>query len=102
MTEATEEPSGIDIKLSAKISSLGTRFYLLFAASLLASITSFAILLGRSLLMNELAFNATSIAIKGVIGGDFGIPLPVIMGWFSDRSGQLRYLYFAYISSILS
>ena len=102
LTEAKEEPSGIDIKLSAETSSLGKRFYLLFAASLLASIASFVIMLGRSLLMNELAFNATSISITGVIGGVFGMPLPVIMGWLSDRSGRLRYLHFVYFSSIMS
>jgi MFS family permease len=62
-------------------SGLGRNFYLLFCASLIASIAGFVILLVRSLMM---------------------MPLPLLMGWLSDRMGRKIFLYLGYLAGIIS
>lgn len=83
-------------------SGLGRSYYLLFAANLIASIASFIIVLGRSLLMSDLEFRAMAIASTGAVGGIVAMPLPLLMGWLSDRSGRKIFLYFGYLAGIAS
>jgi len=81
---------------------LGKNFYLLFAASLVASVASFTIVLGRSLLMSDLNFGAMAIASTGAVGGAVAMPLPLVMGWLSDRAGRKRFIYLSYLVGITS
>jgi MFS family permease len=78
---------------------LGRSYYFLFSASLVASIAAFVIVLGRSLLMGELAFNATDISLTGAVSGIISMPLPLLMGWLSDRTGRKIYLVLAYLAA---
>ena len=83
-------------------SALGRDFYLLLAASLMVTISGFVIVLGRSLLMNDLNFSATKISITGAVSSIIGMPLPLLMGWLSDRTGRKVYLFLSYGLSIAS
>lgn len=74
-------------------SNLGKNFYLLFFANILVSIAGFFIVLIRSFSMNDLGFNSFEIASTGVVGGLIAMPLPMLMGWLSDRVGRKAFLY---------
>jgi MFS family permease len=86
----------------AKAPGLGQPFFLLFAASLIASITGFIVLLVRSLLMNDLGFGALAISSTGAIGGIVTLPLPFLVGWLSDRQGRKNFLYPGYLAGFVS
>jgi len=76
-----------------KRSGLGKSFFMLFFANILVSITGFFIVLIRSFSMNDLGFNSFEIASTGVMGGLIAMPLPMLMGWLSDRVGRKAFLY---------
>ena len=86
----------------AKAPGLGGTFYFLFAASLVAAITGFIVLLARSLMMNDLGFNAMEISSTGAIGGIVTLPLPLLVGWLSDRKGRKYFLYLGYLAGLIS
>ena len=55
---------------------LGGSFYLLFLASLTASVASFVFMMGRSLAMNDLGLAAAAISSAAAISGAATLPLP--------------------------
>jgi YNFM family putative membrane transporter len=81
---------------------LGNNYYLLFFASLISSVAGFIVILGRSLMMNDMQFGAMSIASTGAIGGLVGMPIPFLMGWLSDRMGRKIFLYLSYTAGMVS
>jgi MFS family permease len=81
---------------------LGGDYYLLFSASLIASVAGFIIVLGRSLLMDNLGFGALAITSTGAIGGLITMPLPFIMGWLSDRYGRKIFIAICYLAGLTS
>ena len=83
--------------LEQKIPGLGKNFYLLFAANTLSAFTGFFIVLIRSFAMSELGFGALEISSTGAIGGLIAMPLPVLMGWLSDRMGRKTFLYVGFL-----
>ncbi|NJC97438.1 MAG: MFS transporter, partial [Anaerolineae bacterium] len=85
-----------------KQAGLGKSFYLLFFANILASVAGFFIVLIRSISMNDLGFNSFEISSTGAIGGLIALPLPMIMGWFSDRLGRKTFLHAGYLVAMLS
>lgn len=87
-------------ELTNKKAHLGKNFYLLFTASLLASVAGFIILLGRSLLMNDLEFGALAISSTGAVGGIVAMPIPLLMGWLSDRTGRKIHMYLGYLACL--
>jgi MFS family permease len=84
--------------LTLRRSGLGKNYYLLFAACLISSIAGFIVILGRSLLMSDLGFRAMEIASTGAVGGFVAMPLPLIMGWLSDRTDRKIFLFFGYLA----
>jgi DHA1 family multidrug resistance protein-like MFS transporter len=84
-----------------KQTGLGKSFYLLFTANILSSIAGFFIVLIRSLAMNDLGFNSLEIASTGVVGGLIAMPLPMLMGWLSDRLGRKAFLYIGYLVGLM-
>jgi MFS family permease len=78
---------------------LGRSYSLLFAASLVSSIAGFVSILGRSISMNALGMTATAISSTGAIGSAAGLPLPLLVGRWSDRVGRTRFLLFSYLAS---
>jgi len=92
-----------EVDRSVKESSgLGRNYYLLFCASLIAAPSGFVILLGRSLLMEDLKFRAFEISITGAVSGIVAMSLILLMGWLSDRIGRKIFLYLGYLACIIS
>jgi MFS family permease len=54
--------------------------------------------LGRSLVMNDLGFSATAISSTGAIGALCTLPLPILVGWLSDRAGRVQLLVLGYLA----
>jgi SET family sugar efflux transporter-like MFS transporter len=52
--------------------------------------------------MNELEFGALAISSTGAVGGLIALPIPLLMGWLSDRSGRKIYLYLGYLACAAS
>ncbi|MBC7811928.1 MAG: MFS transporter [Burkholderiales bacterium] len=81
---------------------LSNRAYLLlFSASTLAFIASGAALLGRPLQMNRLGFDSTAITSAVAVGNLFSLPLPFLIGWFSDRIPRKYLLAACYLATML-
>ena len=83
-----------------KANSLGRNYRLIFSASLIASVAGFVFVLGRSLLMHSLNFGAMAISSTGAISGVVAMPIPLIMGWLSDRTGRKIYMILGYLSGM--
>ena len=98
--QAVVRVPGVDAQ-ARKGPGLGRYYYLLFAASVAASVAHFIILFGRSLLMGNLGFGPVAIASTGVVGGIVSMPLPLLMGWLSDRAGRKGFLYLGYLAGII-
>ncbi len=75
---------------------------LLFLASLVATIAVFVNILGISVAMNNLGFSAAAISSTGAVGGAIALPLPVLLGWLSDRVGRKQLLTLCYLAGLLS
>jgi MFS family permease len=61
--------------------------------------TRFAILAGGlciPLVMTQQGFDATAVASATAISGAIALPLPLILGWLSDKAGRKRYLVICY------
>ncbi len=80
---------------------LGRIFLLLFFASVLAHIANSQIVLGRSLIMDKRGFDATAISSTGAMGGIITLPLPVFIGWLSDRLGRKPLIILCYLASLI-
>jgi DHA1 family multidrug resistance protein-like MFS transporter len=78
----------VELTEDQKLPGLGKGFYLLFMATILSSITGFYAMLIRSLVMSDLSFSPLEISSTGAVGGLFGMPFPLLMGWLSDRFGR--------------
>jgi MFS family permease len=81
---------------------LGKPFYLLCAAYLLASIAQFVHGMDTSLSMDGLGFAATAISITAAIGAAVTTPLPLLLGWLSDRGGRKQLLILCYLALAVS
>lgn len=102
LTEVKTKPDEVGEAGAKAKPPLGKSYYFLFSASLVAAIASFVIVLGRSLLMGEMAFNAADISLTGAVSGLISMPLPLLMGWLSDRTGRKVYLVLAYLVGVAS
>jgi MFS family permease len=72
-------------------------FLLLFLASILVFVANSEIILGRSLIMADLRFDATAISGAGAVGSLVTLPLPLLVGWLSDRLGRKPFLIILYL-----
>lgn len=103
---AEDKPVTEEIK-NAENASVNSRWLtggisFLLLASLIATIAVFVNILGRSLTMNNLNYSATAIASTGAVGGAIALPLPVLLGWLSDRIGRKLLLIVCYLAGLLS
>lgn len=94
ITQARREPS------SGRV-SFNRTLLLLTAASALAHAANSEIVLCRPLLMNQLHFDATAISNAGGIGALIILPLPLLVGWLSDRLGRKPFLMLCYLTTAL-
>jgi MFS family permease len=74
----------------------GRVIYLLLLANLLARLGLFTSDLGRPLAMTGLHFDATAISSAIGVSNAFNLPLPLLVGWLSDRVGRKRFLVGCY------
>jgi MFS family permease len=74
-------------------------FTILFLATTLAHIANAESALSRPLIMDGLNYDATSISIANAMGGLITLPLPLIIGWLSDRMGRKPLIIFCYLTT---
>ncbi len=91
----------LDDPAGAQPAPLSMAIWLLIDAHLLASTTNFSKDLVRPLMMAELGFDATGITSVITINGIVALPLPLFIGWLSDRVGRSRLLMVGYLSTCL-
>jgi MFS family permease len=73
---------------TAGVSVKHNGFMLLMYASVLVYVANFAYALGKTLVMGDLEFSATTISMTVAISGAINLPMPFLMGWMSDRVGR--------------
>jgi MFS family permease len=77
---------------------LGRAFFLLILASLAAGVAVYVRSLGTSLVMDDLGFGAAAISSTTAVSGVVTLPLPLLIGWLSDRLGRKRFLTLGYLA----
>jgi MFS family permease len=97
LTEPPRETESVQPKKYA----LGSTFYLFMLANLIAFGASFIAVLGRPLLMNELRFDAAAISSVVAIGGAVSLPLPLLLGWLSDRWNRYWLIVACFLGSAI-
>jgi MFS family permease len=88
-----------DARADGPAIGLGQSFYLLFLASLTATLGGYVFIMGRSLVMDGLGFGATDISITSAISEVPILPLPLLLGWLSDRLGRKKFLLLGFVSA---
>jgi MFS family permease len=88
LTEKEVEQGQREDRRTKTRSSLGRSYHLLFSASLIASVAAFVVILGRSLQMSHLGFGALAISSTTAVSGIVAMPIPLLVGWLSDRTGR--------------
>ncbi len=77
-------------------------FLLLLLAVILAWVVAGAGNLGRSLSMNERAFSNAAISTTAAVGGIVSLPVPLILGWISDRVGRRTIIIASFLAGLAS
>ena len=95
-TAIPDHPRGSAAALPGGL-ALGASFYLLLAAVFMTNAANAFINLGRPLLMDKTGFDSTAIASVVSVGGAVGIPVPLLIGWLSDRLGRFRLLVLSFL-----
>lgn len=75
---------------------LGSLVYLLLLARLFAGLGKTVSDLGRPLVMLQLNMNTTDVSTAIAFSAAATLPLPLILGWLSDRAGRKRLLILFY------
>lgn len=75
---------------------MSTAVWLLLAASIVAPLASFTAGLTRPVMMNGLGFDPRSITNAIAVSGLVTLPMPLLVGWLSDRIGRKQLLMGSY------
>jgi MFS family permease len=86
---------------AAEKPALGSTFYLFMLANLIAFGASFMAVLGRPILMDELRFNAAAISGVVALGGAVSLPLPLLLGWLSDRMNRYGLIMICFLANAI-
>jgi len=76
--------------------SIGHLLKLLLVAHLLVRLGQFIGGLGSPLAMTRLGFDATDVSSTIAVSAAITLPLPLLLGWLSDRAGRQQFLIVAY------
>jgi MFS family permease len=76
---------------------MGILIYLLLLANFFARLGPTVSDLGRPLVMIQMEMNATDVSNAIAVGAAVTLPLPLILGWLSDRIGRKRLLILFYV-----
>ena len=79
-------------------SGLGRAFAFLLLATTVAGTVSFVGSMGTSLAMKAQGFALTAISSTGAVAGAVTLPLPILIGWLSDRVERRRLLGLCYLA----
>jgi MFS family permease len=82
--------------------SLGQMIPLLLAAHLLVRLSLLAGELGAPLAMTQLGFTAAAVSSAVAVSAAVTLPLPLILGWLSDKAGRKRLLLLCYGIGVLA
>ncbi len=85
-----------------KLPGLGGAFHWLFASSIVAAVAGYAVTLVRPLLMSDRGFGPLDINSVAAVAGLVALPLPMLMGWLSDRAGRKLLLEVGYLAGFAS
>ena len=96
--ETQQESASEPRTASPPASFIGVAILLLLAAQLFGWVANGAGNMGRSISMNELNFSNTAITATAAIGGLLSLPLPLVLGWLSDRVGRKKVLITSYVA----
>lgn len=77
------------------------RLFLLMGAAVLVNIANFIAVMGKPLLMDSLAFDSAAVTSTVAISGAASLPVPLLMGWLSDRWGRHSVLQGAYLCAVV-
>jgi MFS family permease len=97
--DAVAQAEGADTRAAKPAVGLGQSFYLLFLASLTAALGCYVFIMSRSLVMDGLGFGATDISTTSAISEVPILPLPLLLGWLSDRLGRKQFLILGTLSA---
>jgi len=93
--DPTVEPKAAPSVTTSSV-PVGRLFYLIVIANMLARLGAFTSDLGRPLAMTELQFDAAAVSSAIAVSSAVTLPLPLILGWLSDRLGRKRFLTISY------
>src|SRR5262249_8450316 len=82
--------------------ALGLAFYLLIIASTLVNASASFPNLGRPLIMDKKGLDSESISSVITVGSAVGLPVPILIGWLSDRIGRNRLIILSYLAAAIS
>jgi MFS family permease len=99
ITEAHPHPGAGSI--GPEKHTLGKTFYIFMLANLIAFGASFIAVLGRPLLMDQLRFDTAAISGVVALGGAVSMPLPVLLGWLSDRMNRYWLIIACFLGSAI-
>lgn len=85
------------VSLDGNRGRLRMGLFLLLIASTFSGIVNFSARLGTSLVMVGHGFESTAIASTMAVGGAMTLPLPLLIGWLSDRLGRKWFLGIFYL-----
>ena len=101
-----EEKTGVPAETQADSGSssplsLGWSFYAMLGANLIAFGCGFVGNLGKPLQMDGLGFDPEAISGVAAIGSAVSIPLPLLLGWLSDRINRYFVVAFCFLIGAL-
>jgi MFS family permease len=74
-------------------------FLFLFCASVVVHIANSGLVFIKPLIMDAFEFDATAISSTGAVGGLISLPLPLLVGWLSDRLGRKPFIVVCYLAT---
>lgn len=74
-------------------------FLFLFCASVVVHIANSGLVFIKPLIMDAFQFDATAISSTGAVGGLISLPLPLLVGWLSDRLGRKPFILLCYLAT---
>jgi len=81
---------------------LASRTFLLLAcASVIVHVANSQIGLAKPLIMDGLQYDATAISTSNAVGTLLTIPVPLLVGWLSDRLGRKPFIVLIYLSQVI-
>lgn len=96
--EVTKDTSKITSTQTNTSIPLPKVIWFVIIACALTQIALSGVHMTRPLLMDELGFDASAITGATAIGGMFALPLPLIIGWLSDKLGRNRLLIISFLA----